>query len=150
MEFSFFILVIIHKSGEYAYARWTLQRLNRIIESEYNETAFPLTFSGRDESLSLQDIIDNLQNLVDIAFAVVMGTEEYDDDDEDYIAAKELFINEDGLPYGAVMYGLFLNLAIANVFTIHPSLSHGKSADIKNLKIHGLYHNVRVYVLGVT
>ena len=116
--------------------------MNRIIESDYNETAFPLTFSGRNESVSLQDIIDNLQNLVDIAFAVVMGTEEYDDDDEDYIAAKELFINEDGLPYGAVMYGLFLNSWWTNVFQFHPTLRHSEGAEIKNLKIHGLHHTV--------
>ena len=30
-------------------------------------------------------------------------------DDAEYLEAKELFINEDGIPYGAVMYGLFLN-----------------------------------------
>ena len=120
--------------------------MNRIIEGDYDETNFPVTFSGRDEALSLQDIIDNLQNLVDIAFAVVMGTEEYDDDDEDYIAAKELFINEDGIPYGAVMYGLFLNLWWSNVFQIHPSLRHGDGAEIENLKIHGLHHKVSVSV----
>ena len=133
-------------SGEYAYARWTLQRLNRIIESDYNEDAFPLTFSGRDEAVSLQDIIDNLQNLVDIAFAVVMGTEEYDDDDEDYIAAKALFINEHGLPYGAVLYGLFLNLWWTNVFTIHPSMRHGDGAEIENLTIHGLHNEMEEYI----
>ena len=101
-----------------------------------------MTFSGRDEALSLQDVIDNLQNLVDIAFSVVMGTAEYDENDEDYISAKDLFINEDGLPYGAVMYGLFLNLAYSNVFKIHPSLTHSQYAHIENVKIHGLYHQV--------
>ena len=72
----------------------------------------------------------------------VMGHETYDDDDEQWVAAKELFINEDGIPYGAVMYGLFLNLWFANVFTIHPSVKHSEGAVIENLKIHGLHHKV--------
>jgi len=132
--------------GEYGYARWTLQRLNRVIDSEYNETAFPLKFDGRDEALSLQDIIDRLQDLVDIAFSVVMGTEQYDDDDADYIKAKELFINEDGLPYGAVMYGLFLNSWFSNVFSIHPTTHHSQGAQIENLKIHGMHHSFDEYL----
>merc|ERR1719356_2317891 len=116
---------VAYLKGEYAYARWTVSALERILESgEYNDI-FPITFSGRDESLEFDDVIDNLRDLMDIAFKSVMGVEEYDDDDEDYLEAKELFINEDGIPYGAVMYGLFLNLYVANVFTIHPSTKHG-------------------------
>ena len=83
---------------------------------------------------------------MDIAFNSVMGMVEYDDDDEDYIAAKELFINEDGLPYGAVMYGLFLNLWFANVFRIHPSLKHAEGAEIENVYIHDLRHKTMEYV----
>ena len=133
--------------GEYAFARWTLQRLNRIIERPfYDESKFPLQFAGRDEAVSFQDIIDNLQNLVDIAFSAVMGTEQYDDDDADYVEAKEVFINEDGLPYGAVMYGLFLNLYYSNVFTVHPTLKHSVGADIENLTIHGLRHKTVEYI----
>ena len=135
-------LYVFANLGEYAYARWTLQRLNRIIDGDYNDTAFPLQFDGRDEALSLQDIIDNLQNLVDIAFSVVMDTEEYDEDDAEFIAAKELFIDEGGLPYGAVMYGLFLNSWWSNVFQHHPTMRHSDGAQIENLKIHGLHHNV--------
>ena len=101
-----------------------MQALERIQNTEYNDI-FPITFSGRDESLEFDDIIENLRNLMDIAFKSVMGIQEYDDDDEDYLEAKNLFISDDGLPYGAVMYGLFLNLKFANVFTIHPSVHHG-------------------------
>ena len=134
-------------SGEYAYARWTLQKLIRIYESEdgYNEDAFPLEFNGREDTpMSLPDVIDTLHNLMDIAFKAVMGVEEYDEDDEDYQAAKKLFINEDGMPYGAVVYGLFLNLYYANVFKVHPSLNYGERANIENVTIHGLHHKVYI------
>ena len=105
-----------------------------------------MLFDGRDEALELDDIIENLRNLMDIAFKSVMGQETYDEDDADYLEAKELFINEDGIPYGAVMYGLFLNLWFANVFTIHPSIKHGDGAEIENLRIHGLHHKMLEYV----
>ena len=77
----------------------------------------------------------------DRLWATVFGGDEADDDPL-FVEAKELFINEDGIPYGAVMYGLFLNLYFANVFTIHPSTHHAQDALIENLKIHDLHHKV--------
>ena len=132
--------------GEYAFARWTLQRLERIIEGDYNEDAFPLRFDGREHAVTLRELIDNLQDLVDVAFKSVMGIEEYDDDDAQYLEAKSLFINEDGIPYGAVMYGLFLNLYYANVFRVHPTLHHADGAQIENVNIHGLHHKMTEYI----
>merc|ERR1719361_1674803 len=136
---------VAYLKGEYAYARWTVQALERIQKTEYNDI-FPITFSGRTESLEFDDIIENLRNLMDIAFKSVMGVEEYDDDDEDYLEAKELFISDDGLPYGAVMYGLFLNLKFANVFTIHPSVHHAAGALLENVHVHDLNHKSLEYV----
>ena len=136
--------------GEYAYARWTVSALERIYESgEYNDI-FPLTFSGRNESVEFDDVIENLRDLMDIAFKSVMGVEQYDEDDDDFLEAKELFINEDGIPYGAVMYGLFLNLWFANVFTIHPSTKHASGAELANVTIHDLTHKTIEYVLCLT
>ena len=135
-----------NESGEYSYARWTLQRLERILDGEYNKLIFPLTFSGRDYELPLEEIVGHLRNLMDVAFKSVMNIEEYDDDDAVYAEAKSLFINEDGLPYGAVMYGLFLNLWYSNVFRIHPSLKHAVGATVENVHIHDLHHKTMEYV----
>ena len=109
---------------------------------EYKKEILPITFDGRDSALWIEDVIDVLTKQMDMAFKWAMDIEEYDDDDTEWAAAKSLFVNEDGLPYGAVMYGLFLNLKFANVFTMHPSMHHSKGADIQNLKIHGLHHKV--------
>lgn len=128
--------------GEYAYARWTVRQLERILSSADYIDAFPLTFSGREEALEFEDVINNLRDLMDIAFKSVMGIEGYAEDDPQYKVAKELFINDDGIPYGAVMYGMFLNLYISNVFNIHPSIKHSTGADLENVHIHGLRHKV--------
>lgn len=101
-----------------------------------------MKFDGRDEGLMIEDVIATLTEQMDMAFKWAMGLEEYDDDDEDWKAAEALFANPSGLPYGAVMYGLFLNLKFANVFTMHPSLHHSQNAQIENLKIHDLHHKV--------
>merc|ERR1719356_1818380 len=82
---------------------------------------------------------------MDIAFKSVMGIEGYADHDPQYRKAKDLFINEDGIPYGAVMYGLFLNLWFANVFTIHPSVKHASGAELENVYIHDLLHKTIEY-----
>jgi len=136
---------VAYLKGEYAYARWTILQLSRIYESgEYNDI-FPVTFSGRDVALEFEDIIDNLRDLMDIAFKAVMGVEGYAEHDPQYQVAKDLFINEDGLPYGAVMYGMFLNLWFANVFTIHPSKKYASGAVLENINIHGLHHKTMEY-----
>ena len=132
--------------GEYGYARWTLQSLRRVLDSEYNADVFPITFNGRDRAVHLEDVMEHLQHLMDIAFKSVMEIEEYRDDDEEYLEAKALFINEDGIPYGAVMYGLFLNLYFSNVLAVHPSTKHAQNAEIENLKIHDLRHKMLEYV----
>jgi len=137
---------VAYLKGEYAYARWTVAQLDRIMDSgEFNDI-FPLQFDGRAEALEFEDIVERLRDLMDMAFVYVIGEAEFDDDDEDWATAKALFINEDGLPYGAVMYGLFLNLYFSNVFTIHPSIKHAENATIENLKIHGLHHKTVEYL----
>ena len=132
------------KSGEYGYARWTVQALERLLESDIHEEMLPMKFAGRDEGVMIEDVINKLTEQMDMAFKYVMGLEEYDDDDESWQEAKSLMVNPSGLPYGAVMYGLFLNLKFANVFTMHPTMHHSKSADIENLYIHDLHHKVLI------
>ena len=52
-----------------------------------------------------------MHELLDIVFKCVMGVDHsYATDNDKVVEAKALFVNDDGPPYGAVMYGLFLNL----------------------------------------
>ena len=139
---------IAYLTGEYGYARFTLQRLERIKNdpNKYiKENVFPFSFANRDKIINdIQDIIDPLRESMDIAFKYVINglPDNYKIDDK----TKRLFINEEGIPYGAVMYGLFLNLYFANVFQIHPSLKHSINAEIENVKIHDLIHKTREYL----
>eukprot|EP01084_Bolivina_argentea_P036369 67300_1 len=143
---------IAYLTGEYSYARFTLQRLERIRNDpdKYIDDVFPFTFSGREdiEINDLNDVIDPLREQMDIAFKYVMNIEQPQYSEEDAIFKKALstFYNPTGIPYGAVMYGLFLNLYFANVFAIHPSLKHSSGAIINNLKIHDLKHSTVEYL----
>jgi len=135
--------------AEYGFARWTLQRLTRIANDEeqaVNTDAFPLQFEGRDEELTLDAIVLRLKMAMDVAFKSVSGVERYAEEDERYQEAKELFINEDGVPYGAVMYGLFLNQDLAATHGDHPSLIHSDGAVIEGLSVHDLSHKMVEYV----
>jgi hypothetical protein len=135
---------VAYLKGDYAYARWTLVQLERILESgDYNDI-FPVAFNGKS-SLEFDEILTNLRDQMDMAFKYVMGLESYSKDDDQWQAAKALFVNEDGIPYGAVMYGVFLNLWFANVFTIHPSTKHAQSATLENINIHDLTHKMMEY-----
>jgi len=142
--------------GEYGYGRWLLQKIEMILADPHTyangvgpeDELFPFTFDGRDREIrSLGEMADNLRELMDIAFKSVMDVDHgYAEDDERFLEAKSLFINDDGLPYGAVLYGLFLNLYVANVFKIHPSMKHSDGAVIENLYIHGLHHKMDEYI----
>merc|ERR1719361_1238679 len=79
---------VAYLKGEYAYARWTVQALERIQETGTYNDIFPVTFSGRDESMEFDDVIETLRDLMDIAFKAVMNIEEYDDDDEQFQLAQ--------------------------------------------------------------
>ena len=133
---------IAYLNGEYGYARFTLQRLERIAQSGNMNDVFPFAFAGRDDTVeTLSDIIDPLRSQMDEAFKFVMGIEA-----EISPEARRLFVNDDGIPYGAVMYGLFLNLFFANVFQIHPSEQHSVDAVLENVEIHDLTHKTREYL----
>ena len=134
-------------SAEYGYARWTLQRLDRLRDdNSWTNLIFPITFDGRDDELEMDDIIENLRSLMDIAFKSVMGIEQYTVSNPHFQAAHSLFINDDGIPYGASMYGLFLNLQVASVSTVHPSMRHSENAMIENVQIHNLNHKMTEYL----
>ena len=55
-------------------------------------------------------------------------------------------MNEDGIPYGATMYGLFLNQNMAAIHGTHPSMKHSESADIEGLEVHDLNHKMVEYL----
>ncbi len=135
------------KPGEYGFARWTLQRLERLRDSVTAQQAiddvFPVQFDGRDDEVSLDEVIETLRSLMDIAFKSVLGVEEYDAADPLYAAAKELFVADSGTPSGAVLYGLFLNQWVAAIYGAHPSMKHSVGAVIENVQIHDLDHATR-------
>ena len=118
--------------GEYGHARMLLPRLRKIAEENPTEG---IKFYGRDKPLKMDEIVAKLEKQVDLAFEYVMyGTEISRDDDqyELWLKAKENFINEDGIPYGSGMYGIFLSYPGANVFGYGHSNLKSKNARIES------------------
>ena len=107
---------------------------------------FPVQFDGRDDELAMDDVIEGLRSLMDVAFKSVLGIEQYTVSDPLFQAAQSLFVSADGVPYGGSMYGLFLNLQVASLSMVHPSLKHSQSAVIEHVEIHDLNHKMREYL----
>ena len=97
----------------------------------------------------MQDIVDELELKMTLAFKYVVYGEEYSEDDElydDFVDAKSIFVNSHGLGYGASQYGLFLSYPGANVLSFHLSDATAKDATIENVNIHDLNHKTKEYV----
>ena len=95
----------------------------------------------------MADIAAELNEQLDMAFEYVVNDVDYDvlyANDADKLAqwkqAKDLFIKEDGIPYGSAMYGIFLNYPGSSILSYHLNndVSHG--AALENVYIHDMVH----------
>jgi len=132
--------------GEYGHARMILPRLRKIQEENPTGT---IQFYGRDSPVTIKELADELETQIDMAFNYVLHGVEHSEDDENYntwLKAKENFINEDGIPYGSGMYGLFFSYPGANVFGYAHSDLRSSNAVVENVKIHNLYHKMYEYL----
>ena len=80
--------------GEYGHARTLLPRFQQIADEYPNEI---LEFYGRNEKVTMQDIVDELHKQVDMAYYYVSEGRQYDEDDESWQSAKQLFIDVTGM-----------------------------------------------------
>ena len=101
-----------------------------------------MTFDGREQELSFDDVLERLRSAMDIAFWTATEHKAFDRDDADYVAAKELFVNADGVPFGGALYGLFLNQFMAGNVGTHSTMKHAENAVIEELEIHDLKHRM--------
>ena len=82
---------ISYFKGEYGHARTLLPRFQKIADKYPNDE---IRFYGRDETVTMQDIVDELQKQTDMAYYHVVEGKEYDQDDESWISAQELFLDK--------------------------------------------------------
>ena len=124
-------------NGNYGQMRLLLPTMAKIAMDHKEDT---LTFHGRmDEEVSMQDLIDKVVPMMDMALSYVLDGESFEGDplwDE----AVKMFLNPSGLPFGAVLYGLYLNYPSAGIFGWHVNDQTSSDAHLENVRIHSLRH----------
>ena len=100
----------------------------------------------------MREIAEELELEMNLAFNYIAKGELVDLTDDNYESFKEgidLFVNEKHgfLPNDGAQYGIFLNTFGASVFTYNLATNfYSTTATLKNIKIHGMSHNMKEYV----
>jgi len=134
-------------ASEYTHYRFILPRLRKIAENNPTGT---IQFINREKAVTMADIAEELEYKMTQAFQYVMYGMEPDEDDteayESFVEAKKIFVNDNGLGYGASQYGIFLSYPGANVLSFHLNQDTSKGATLENVNIHDLHHQTKEYV----
>eukprot|EP01083_Nonionella_stella_P001022 2945_1 len=127
---------IAYLNGNYAHMRLLLPTLASIAQQHATDY---LTFTGRDEGVTMQQLVDKVIVQMDMILDFVLNGVTYEEH-EDWGEAKEMFINPSGLPYGAALYGLFLNYPGAGIFGWQVNDLRSGEVKLQNVNIHDLRH----------
>ena len=99
-----------------------------------------IQFAARDAT-TVQGLIDRLVNQMDMVYNHILNSQIYDDDDSEWLAAKNLFINPSGAIDGGSSYGIVFNgQGIANN-AIGTSVDGTSDIQLNNVEIQGIYAN---------
>ena len=128
---------IAYLNGEYGHGRFILPRLRKI--SQYmDDNSKIIKFYGRNEGITIDEIADKLEIELNMAFNYVINgiegaTDENDENWDYWVDCKKNFINDNGIPNGSGMYGIFLSYPGANVFGYGHSGLKSTNAKIESL-----------------
>ena len=123
-------------TGRYLHARVLLRRYAHLVDNYGDET---MTFYGREEA-TVREYVDELIQQMDMIYHYVINDIKYDEDDEQWLRAKDLFLNpnENGYGDGGVVYGILLNSRGGAVMGFGNAPSQSTNAIIDNVYIHDL------------
>lgn len=126
--------------GVYTQARIMLSRLRKIYA---DNPEGKIEFHNKEGAYTADDVREELETQMDIVFEHYIKGKEWSDfeDQETVAAARELFENVNQVPSASTVYGIFLNSNGASVFSIGGAPGTSSNAQIKNVKIHGLYND---------
>merc|ERR1719474_232443 len=87
----------------------------------------------------MHDLIEKVVTMMDLVLDYVIdGTVK--EHHEYWEEAVKMFVNPSGLPFGAVLYGLYLNYPSAGIFGWHVNDVLSYNATVENVYIHDLRH----------
>merc|ERR1712154_705739 len=98
----------------------------------------PFLRSDDGKEYTMNDLIEIAVDKMDRVLKYVLenDNDSFDSIDDDL----NIFLNPSGLPYGGVLYGVYLNYPGSGIFGWDVSDQRSKNLFIRNLAIHDLYH----------
>merc|ERR1719334_2894235 len=130
---------IAYLNGNYGHMRLIMPTLKSVAQDSDIQNPNTIHFHGREKAVTMWQLLDKLVEEMDMAYNFVMTGTTYEDH-EWWEEAQQMFINPSGLPYGAVLYGLFLNYPSAGIFGWHVNDALSTKATLENVYIHDLRH----------
>jgi len=121
--------------GRYTHGRIILARLRYLVD-EYGDE--PIRFANRKKTTTVKAVADKLVEQLDMVYYHIMNGIEFDDDDEQWMAAKKTFINPTGWLDGGSAYGILLNGYGTAVVNIGRRVTNTEHITIKNVEIHNI------------
>lgn len=121
--------------GRYTHARTFLPRIKNLVDKHGDEY---MTFSGREPVL-VSDLADRMVNEMDMIYNHFVHGTEYDEDDEQWISAKNLFYNPTGWMDGGSSYGLVFSGDGAAVIGIGCRTDGTANITVRDVEIYGIY-----------
>jgi len=120
--------------GRYAHARAFVPRLKQLMTEHGDEF---VTFDEREPVL-VSSLVDRLIAQMDMIYHHFINDAQYDDDDDEWIAAKTLFLNPTGWMDGGTSYGVVIGGAGAQVVGIGSRSQGTSDVTLDNLEIFGV------------
>jgi len=130
--------VDIPVKGRYTHGRIILARLRYLVD-EYGDEK--VRFANRKKATTVKALADRLVEQLDMVYYHVMDGIEFDEDDEQWIAAKKTYLNPTGWLDGASSYGILLNGHGTAVVNIGRRVTNTEQITIKNVEIHNIKIN---------
>eukprot|EP00484_Ammonia_sp_Unknown_P011181 CAMPEP_0197073724 /NCGR_PEP_ID=MMETSP1384-20130603/210752_1 /TAXON_ID=29189 /ORGANISM="Ammonia sp." /LENGTH=1715 /DNA_ID=CAMNT_0042512563 /DNA_START=84 /DNA_END=5232 /DNA_ORIENTATION=+ len=117
--------------GRYTHARAFLPRLRDLADNYGSE---PIRFAAR-ATTTVQGLIDRFVNQMDMVYNHIINSQEYAEDDEEWIAAQRLFINPTGALDGGSSYGILFNGQGSATSAIGHSIGGTSEITLSNVEI---------------
>ena len=122
--------------GRYTHARAFLPRLKHLNDKFGQET---IKFYNREQT-TVSALCQRMVQQMDMIYLNWIHNKEYDDNDEEWIAAKKIFKNPTGWMDGGSSYGLVINGRGAAVVGIGVRVENTWNITINDIEIFGIYN----------
>ena len=126
--------------GRYTHSRAFIPRL-KDLDTMHGDKE--MTFYGR-ETTTVSALCHRMVSQMDMIYNNYIYGQQYDDYDEEWIAAKKLYKNPTGWMDGGTSYGIAINGEGAAVVGIGTRTTNTYNIIMSNVEVFGIYNQVRI------